>query len=108
MEEARHLYEEGEVTQNMTLEMSPSGDVEDFQVVVTLDDLISMIGIESVSVMQGLYGTDIGLIKLRRVRKELDERDLCEDNSWIDFHLDHSLRTLQVPLNSEYEGCSSF
>jgi hypothetical protein len=86
--------------ESFSLEISPAGDTEDFQVKMTLTHLSALISAECVAELVAVYGDVCTCVKLRRVEKVMEG----VGDSWIDCHLDYSARTLHVPLNANYQG----
>lgn len=74
-------------------------DLDDFQLTLTSEQLIEIVGKSVFSDLSSVFKSPVSEIKLRRCVKH---------KQCINFHLDHSLRTMQVALNAsgcgEYEG----
>mmetsp|Transcript_25667 Transcript_25667/g.35606 ORF Transcript_25667/g.35606 Transcript_25667/m.35606 type:complete len:451 (+) Transcript_25667:36-1388(+) len=69
----------------------------DFQVTIQEEELMELIGERTTRKLLDYFNGPVSDIKLRRV---------CSQGTCINFHLDFSRRTMQIPLNSDkdYEG----
>ena len=69
---------------------------KDFKLDLSNNDLQSLIGKYNFSKLKNIF-SKFNKIKLRKV---------TANNSFIDFHTDHALKTLKIPLNrrNEYNG----
>ena len=68
--------------------------MEDFQIQLDSAMLVSLVGFPAVRRL-GAFFSPHSIVKLRRV---------SATGQCINFHTDHSLRTLQVSLNDDFEG----
>ena len=66
------------------------------------DELRACVGAAATRQLFDLFGRTPSVIKLRRVEATSDSDGSAGD--CVAFHTDHSLQTMQVPLNDDYEG----
>lgn len=71
--------------------------IQDLKLELSVQELAELVGENTVEALCLMFGHEVSEVKIRRVQPS----DLC-----INFHLDHAVHTLQVPLNSQdqYEG----
>ncbi len=72
-------------------------DIDDLKISLTRDQLLTMIGSSNVQELERLFGDSYNEILIR----------ICQSHGkLINFHIDHSLKTMQVALNGDddYEG----
>jgi hypothetical protein len=70
-------------------------EIKDFKICLQIQDLVSIIGQESVEELERTFAGKYDEIVIRR----------CESHGqFINFHTDVALKTMQVALNDDYKG----
>ena len=70
------------------------GNEIDFKLELSFKELLNLIGINNLNNIQDIFSDNFTKIKLRKV---------SSSNSYIDFHIDYSGKTLKIPLNTHRE-----
>jgi len=70
------------------------GSVKDYKRTISVGELTTLIGIEALERISTFMDNDFNRIVLRRC---------CAEGLCINFHLDHSLKTMQIALNDDTE-----
>ena len=72
---------------------------EDQKIVITQASLDEMTGVQAMRRILALFNATRGTVSFKIRRVQASSSGNC-----INFHLDHSYRTMQIPLNSDFEG----
>ena len=63
---------------------------------MTRAQLEAVVGAPTLSNLEAAFGDDYDVIRLRRT--------VALPGHFVPFHTDHSRRTMQIPLNDDYDG----